>query len=181
MGKLRFERVTRDVENCPFDCGIQSINEYVKNSYYPTIVQHAYAYSIMSGNKVLGYYQILFREIELRDFPEKISDYDPGVKAEKISAVHIRYIAIDQQYQKKKIGTSTLQTIIKEVNELADVLPIRVITIDARNDLVEWYKKEGFVEMKQNTVGQEGTTMAMYFDCMKFPKEFEEYIGDVIE
>lgn len=181
MGILQFKSVTRDVESLPFDCGVDSINEYVKNSYYPTITQHAYAYSIMSGERVLGYYQVLFRDIKLDDFPAKIADYDPGVKDEKISAVHIRYIAIDEQYQGHKIGTSTLQTIIKNVKNLSELWPIRVITIDAKSDLVDWYKREGFKKMKNNTVGQEGTTEAMYFDCMRYGDELEKYIDSIYE
>ncbi len=181
MGTLQFKRVTQEVEKLPFDCGVASINEYVKNSYYPTIVQHAYAYSIISKEKILGYYQVMFREIELGDFPEDISDYNPGVKEDKISAVHIRYIAVDKNFHGHKIGTGTLQTIIKDVEELADVWPIRVITIDARLDLVEWYERQGFIKMKNNTVGQDIATVAMYFDCMKYSKELEEYLESQCE
>lgn len=181
MGTLRFKRVTRDVENCSFDCGVDSINEYVRNSYYPMLVQHAYAYSIMCGNIVMGYYQVLFREIEIEDFPEEISDYDPGLKENRISALHIRFIAIGTEYQNRRVGTSTLQIIIGAVVELASQWPVRVITIDARLDLVNWYKQMGFTEMEKNTSGQEGTTVAMYFDCMRFSEEFEEYIESVVE
>lgn len=180
MEILQFKKVTQDIETQPFDCGVESINEYVKNSYYPTIVQHAYAYSIMSHDKVLGYYQIMFREIELQDFPDDIADYDAGVKDGRISAVHIRYIAISEQYQKNKIGTSTLRAVIKNVIDLSDIWPIRVITIDARPDLVEWYQKEGFVKMQNNTIGQNGTTEAMYFDCLRYPDELEHYLEDNI-
>ena len=181
MGTLEFRRVTKNVENDSFECGINSINDYVKDSYYPTIVQHAYAYSIMSKGKILGYYMILFRDIELDDFPEEIADYNPYIKEDKISAVHIRYIAIDKKYQGHKIGTSALQTIIKAVQKLALEWPIRVITLDARIELVDWYKREGFVKLKSNTPGQNGTTEAMFFDCMNFSKELSEYLESHIE
>lgn len=46
MGNLQYRKVTREVEDTSFTCDIPSIDEYVKNSYYPTIVQHAYGYSI---------------------------------------------------------------------------------------------------------------------------------------
>lgn len=179
METLQFKKVTQEIEDCEFDCGVKSINEYVRNSYYPTITQHAYAYSIMGGGKILGYYQIMFREIELEDFPDDIAEYDPGIKDGKISAVHIRYIAIDEKYQKHKIGTGTLQSIIKDVQEFSNSWPIRVITIDARLDLVKWYESIGFVKMKTNTVGQDGTSEAMYFDCKKYTKELEEYLDDL--
>ena len=68
MGNLQYRKVTREVENTSFTCGVPSIDEYVKNSYYPTIVQQAYGYSISGRGIVLGYYMIMFREIELDDF-----------------------------------------------------------------------------------------------------------------
>lgn len=146
-----------------FSCGIPTIDGYVKNSYYPTIVQHAYGYSISGEGKILGYYMIMFREIELDDFPEEIADYDPEIKDRKVSTVHIRYIAIDEKYQHNKIGTATIQTIIKEVEILAEKWPIRVITIDAREDLVSWYERLGFRKMVNNTPGQDGVTVSMFF------------------
>lgn len=102
------------MENTSFTCGVPSIDEYVKNSYYPTIVQQAYGYSISGRGIVLGYYMIMFREIELDDFPPEIADYDPEIKDRKVSAVHIRYIAIDEKYQHNRIGTATIQAIIKK-------------------------------------------------------------------
>lgn len=177
MGKLIFKRIMQDQSNLPFDCGVESINEYVRNSYFPAITKQAYVYCIMAGTKKLGYYQVLFREIEICDFPEEISDYyDYDFKGEKISALHIRFIAIDEKYQRNKIGKSTLQTIIKDVEELSNVWPIRVVTIDARHDLVGWYEREGFVKMKKNTEGQDISTVAMYFDCMKNTEELQNYI-----
>ena len=37
MGNLQYRKVTREVEDTSFTCGIPSIDEYVKNSYYPKI------------------------------------------------------------------------------------------------------------------------------------------------
>lgn len=180
MGTLRFRKVTKDVENTTFSCGVSSIDEYVKDSYYPLITQHAYTYSIVSGDIVLGYYQVLFREIQLDDFPEEISEYSSEVKEYTISSHQSMYIAVHKRYQKHKIGTSTLKTIIKDVQELSSRWPIRVITIDARNELIQWYEEEGFVKMEVNTPGQDGTTVSMYFDCHRFAEDLEQYISDMI-
>ena len=63
---------------------------------------------------------------------------------------------------------------------MSNLWPIRVITIDARVELVDWYKKVGFVKMINNSPGQEGQTVRMYFDCMKFSGELAAYIEDWI-
>lgn len=180
MGKLQFIEVDSKVEDIIFDCGIESINNYIRESYYPHIVQNAYTYNIMYKDIILGYYQIMFREIKLEDFPEEISDYSTEINNGKLSAVHIRFIAIDEKYQKNGIGTAVLHTIIEKVRQLSIFWPIRVITIDAKLDLIGWYSKIGFNKMINNTVGQDGTTEAMYFDCMNHMNQLKEYLDSKI-
>ena len=179
MEELQFKRVTKDVEYGKFDCGVPSINEDVEHSYYSHILQHAYAYSIVGRGKTLGYFQIMFRDVEIKDFPEDISEYEPEVKDRTITAVHIRFIAVDKAYQHKGIGQSVLETIIMRVNELSEKWPIRIITIDARCDLVDWYTKCGFKPMIHNKEGQNGVTIAMYLDCIRYGEEFSEYIENM--
>lgn len=80
MGTLEFKRIMRDVKEQEFDCGVESINNMIKESYYPFITQHAYTYSIYYEKYLIGYIQILLRDIMLYSFPEDIADTDPGVK-----------------------------------------------------------------------------------------------------
>ena len=93
----------------------------------------------------------------------------------------IRYIAIDEKYQHNRIGTATIQAIIKNVELLAANWPVRVITIDARENLVMWYEKLGFRKMVYNTPGQDGVTVSMFLDCMQKKEEFTEYIDSIYE
>ena len=180
MVKLTFRKVTQDVENCGFDCGISSINEYVENSYYPAITQDAYAYSISYDKKIIGYYQIMFREVQFDDLPDELSELDPCIKPSCVSAVHLRFIAIDKKYQGHDIGTTVLKIIINDVLDLAERWPIRILTIDAERELIDWYTDLGFKNMVRNTPGQDGTTVAMYFDCMKYPDELDAYFNQII-
>lgn len=181
MAKLMFNKVTESVKETDFDCGIDSINEYIKESYFPSILQQCTTFEVKLDDKVLGYYQILFREIKMEMFPDDISDVTCEIKEDTISSVHIRFIAIDKKYQRKKIGTEIVRVIIKRVEELADFWPIRVITIDAINNLISWYEKEGFVKMKSNSEGQDGFTCAMYFDCIKNRDELTDYLERMTE
>ena len=110
MAKLDFKKVTKDtVANDDFDCGIESINEYVKDSYYPSLAQHAYTYCIIGEGKTLGYIQFLFRDVELEYFPDDISDIDTGVKENMLSAIHIRFIAIKKEISKKENWDSGIE------------------------------------------------------------------------
>ena len=175
MGTLYFKKVTQSVESHPFDCGVSSINDYVRGSYYPMVIQQAYAYSIMSGDKILGYYQMMFKDISLDKFPEHIADYSFDDSYRKVTAVHLRYIAIDKKYQGLKIGTAALEIIMDKCRRLADNWPVRVITIDANVNLLQWYKKFDFQEMPRNAESQEGVTVAMYYAFTTYDKELREY------
>lgn len=68
MGTLEFKRIMRDVKEQEFDCGVESINNMIKESYYPFITQHAYTYSIYYEKYLIGYIQILLRDIMLYSF-----------------------------------------------------------------------------------------------------------------
>lgn len=185
MAVLKFELVTKDDDiNQYCDCGVESINQIIKESYYATLAQHAYAYRISADDKILGYVQYLFRDVELDYFPPDISGIDPGIKDHSLSAVHINYLAIDKKYQNKNhkrskgIGTVVLETMIKKIEELAEEWPISMITIDARNDLVSWYEREGFHQLRKDFPGQEGYNVAMYYNCLLKQEELTAYLED---
>lgn len=175
MGKLYTEKVNKDIETSPFDCGVKSINEYVKNSYFATIAQHAAAYNIMYGGKCLGNYMVTFQEVTFKDLPEELLEYDPEVKSGTVTAVHINHLAIKEEFQGNHIGQMSLDLIIGSIFELAKKWPIVMITIKARNDLVDWYKRVGFKLMPHNTPGQQGVTTDMYMPCSIYTNELAEY------
>lgn len=70
---------------------------------------------------------------------------------------------------------------IKRIQDLGNNWPIRLITIDARENLVKWYEELEFVRMKVNSSGQDGVTVAMYYDCGKYEKELQEYLENMYE
>lgn len=181
MSKLKYKFLQEDIKKGTFDCGVSSINEFIVDSFFATLLQHGYAYQILYSNKeykdiVVGYYMITFSHVMVEECPETISDYTTRLN-DFLYCVEIKYLAIDKKYQHKRIGTSVLPTIIKSIKDYALSFPIRLITIDARNDLVNWYKKMGFIEFPQNKEGQEGVTTRMYIDCLIRKKELDEYVN----
>lgn len=182
MAQLYFELISRSSQaDKKWDCGNETINQYVYDSYFPALAQHAYAYNIYTYNKKgievsLGYIQILFRDVELDYFPSDISDIDPCIKETGLPAIHIRYLAIDKKYQHKAIGTQALNTMIKKIQELSKEWPICMITIDSRQELVKWYEKVGFRVMKKNWPGQDGYNVGMFYKCINKEEELYNYM-----
>lgn len=176
MSKLTYKFLQKEIKSGEFDCGVESINQYVVDSYLATLLQHGYAYQILYDNEiVVGYYMITFKHVIIEDCPGAISEYTSGL-SDFLYCMEIKYIAIAKEYQNRKIGTVVLPTIIKSIKDYAVMFPIRLITVDARNDLVDWYKKMGFIEFPKNPNWQEGYTTRMYIDCMIHQKELDEYL-----
>lgn len=179
MSKLTCRFLQEDVKPGMFDCGMDTINEYVVESYLATLLQHGYAYQILYGNIVVGYYMLTFNHVMIEDCPDSISEYTSGL-SNFLYCVEIKYLAIDKKYQKRGIGSSILGIIIKDIKDYALKFPIRLITIDARNDLLDWYKKFGFIEFPENPEWQKGYTTKMYLDCMINKEALEIYTSSLV-
>lgn len=180
MGTLIFKRVTQEVESTDFDCGVDSINQEIKESYYPTLTREANAFSISYEGVIIGYCAVVFNEVVYQSFPENISEYCAEWKENSITVVHIKYIAVGTQYQRRGLGTAILKTLIAKARIMACEWPIRVITMDARNELVGWYSKENFSKMCANPTQQEGVSTAMFIEFNPYNSELENYVEGCI-
>lgn len=179
MGQLKFSLLQEDVKPGEFDCGVQSINEWIHHSYLVTLLQHCYAYSVDVDGENIGYCMIMFRNVELNTMPESVSEYYDESFCEEISTVYIKYLAIKSDLQRNGLGSVVLRALITRIRSWVEFLPIRVITIDAMDNLIGWYTKEGFKLMPSNTEGQEGVTTYMYMDCLKNPQKLVDYLNEM--
>lgn len=174
MGQLQLYKLNRDVNHELFSCGVESIDDMVYRSYYTTLLQHAYAYVISAQGIALGYYMFNFKKIQLDECPEEISDYRELM--EDCISVHIKYIAINEKYQKRGIGRVVMKIIIDDVMELSNKWPVRLITLDAIPDKYKWYEKIGFKVWDKKQIDRCEYTIPMYMDCLKDAKIVEEYV-----
>lgn len=165
MGKIVIEKLDHDVPKQVFDCGNPSINRQIQESYFPTLLQYAYAYQVSISNQVVGYFMIKFRTINLEKAPSEISEYSSSL-VNDCSALHISYIAVDKKYQNHKIGTYILKTIVIQVLKMCQRLPITIITLDALKDKYEWYRERGFVAFDEKDLSTAEVTIPMYVSCI---------------
>lgn len=164
MSKLTCSLMNSEVHEGDFDCGNDTIESTICSAYYSTLLHQTYGYQICMDDKIVGYYMIYLKEINI-DVMEKIEgdEYNSGVIDYYISA-HINYIAIDKKYQQKKIGTHVLKGIISDILKKSKDIPIRLITLDALNVYHEWYKTIGFRDIPGMDAKNDITPM--YMDCM---------------
>lgn len=165
MAKIKIVKMEKEMPTGTIDCGNTSINSMIDKSYYPTILQHAYGFYIYFDEKIVGAYMLKFAKINLEECPEDISDYISDMCRDCFS-LHIKYIAVDEKYQRRGIGQTVLKYIVKSVKELCGVWPIRLITLDALKSKYDWYSALGFVAFNEKDLYDNNTTVRMYLDCL---------------
>ena len=165
MMNLKANILDREVYSGEFTCGVKKIDEFVQSSYIENITQHAMAIEVTDNETIIGYCMINFKNIFLERMPEDIADYNADL-IKYCTSAHIQYIAVDKSKQKKKYGTKIIAYVIKYILSFVEKLPIRLITLDAFKELVEWYKKIGFRIIGEEEDYSNEDTVAMYYDCL---------------
>lgn len=166
-----------DEEILEFNCANQSIEQQIRDSYFITLLKQAYGHKIIIDDKVVGYYMLYFKGVQLDDINSIMGEEFESNMADYYMAMHIRYLAIDKKFQNKGIGTVVLRGIIAEILKLSQIYPIRIITIDALGEYYEWYKKIGFRDIPG--IENNGITYPMFMDCMskEEARKLKEFCG----
>lgn len=169
-----------------FSCGEPSIDELIKKAYYETLLEKGYTYVAILNNRVIAVYQIAFITLSAEEISEDTNDHNWSGNSElRYGCLLIHYLAVEKTCQHRKIGSTILNGILKEISLLGRKWPVRFIIIDAVNDLVSWYKSFGFEPIRQMAVENAGFTTRMYYDCYHHDRaeleRYEEaYINDLI-
>lgn len=179
MAKLKISMIAEEIPIDRFDCGNQSINSLVSKSYFPTILQHAYAYSFSYDHTILGYYMLVFKQIPLDKCPEDVAEYRSDL-FDSCYSVHIEYIAVNKCFQNRGIGHNILRMVAKNVFSLCRHLPIRLITLDALKDKYSFYKNLGFTALNDSDMDNESSTIFMYQDCLLRKETVNNYIDQFV-
>ena len=174
MGKLIIEKLDHEILENTFSCGNKSIDSQIKESYFPTLLQYAYAYQVSLDNTVVGYYMIGLRSIKMDFVPEEIQEYKTSL-VNSVGALHIPYIAVSEKYQNRNIGTYVLRAIMLQVKNLCKIVPIAVMTLDALKEKYEWYKKRGFKPFDEKELVNEDSIIRMYVNCILDMEAVENY------
>ena len=81
----------------------------------------------------------------------------------KYPALKIARLAVQHDYQRKKIGSCILDEVMTIIIRLSDYVGCRILTVDAKNNpgSIHFYEKYGF---HIATTQRSGITLPMYID-----------------
>lgn len=162
MGSLTFTMLTAPADPS-FTCGVKSIDQMIRDSYFLCLLKRCYTYEVTAEEKVVAYYRIELRRFDSSEFDPPLEEYTQGLY-DDLYALHIQYIAVHKDFQRCHIGSSVLKHILRSIDHIVSCCPLRLVTLDAFGELVDWYKQYTFESLRVSRENPE--TIFMFLDLL---------------
>lgn len=162
MGSLTFTRMMKPADS-NFSCGIESIDKMVEESYFLCLMKRSYAYEVTANETVVAYYRIELRRFDNSNFDPPLCEHSLN-SYNDLYALHIQYIAVRKKYQGKHIGDAVFKHILCTVDNIKKYCPLRLVTLEAFEELMNWYEKYTFIPLTRSRDNPE--THLMFLDLI---------------
>lgn len=130
-----------------FSCGDEDLDKYLQMFARQNHKKGIGKTFIAVGDEcAVGFYTISMSSIEFTDIP---STYNKGLPKYPLPVAKIGRLAVDSQFQGKKIGTALLFDALKKINEASKVVAAYAVVVDAKNAKAKtFYESFGFANYK---------------------------------
>jgi GNAT superfamily N-acetyltransferase len=127
-----------------FDCGTPFLNDWLKQRALKNEMNGASrSYVVCDGNTVVGYYCLSTGHAFRDQVPKSLQRNMP----DPIPLVILGRLAVDGEYQGRKIGSALLQDAVLRVLNVADIAGVKAILVHAISDEAKnFYLSRGFLE-----------------------------------
>jgi len=174
LADCTFDRLD-DVPYDPFNCGDPDLNEFLLEDALPHQKQLlAVTYLIRYGADIAAYFSVLNDKIASEEFPSKSKlRVLPFTKRRYKSypAVKLGRLAVAEKYQKQDLGTQLLDYIKMWFID-RNKTGCRFITVDAYDQAVSFYERNGFIPLSGQP--EDNHTKLMYFDLKPVAEELAQ-------
>ena len=162
MNDYTIVKFTKEMQSClsqSFDCGNQALSSFLK-SYDALNDFFGKTYVMASDKSIIGYYNISTGHIQ-DDNKIRIG-----------GTVYINYLAVDTQYQKKKINNCYISDLLlfdclRRINDFRENIGFGFVTLSSTDEGYYLYKRNDFFELEDNMhIAKnhgEDTCIPMYF------------------
>jgi GNAT superfamily N-acetyltransferase len=123
------ERLTAEHDVRQFDCGKQSLNDWLKRFALANDRSDASrTYVVHSSSTVVGYYSLAAGSVLKAEAPGRISK---GLANHPIPVVLLARLAVDRTTQGAGLGSALLKDALLRVQGAADIVGIRAVLVHA--------------------------------------------------
>ena len=130
-----------------FSCGDEDLDKYLQ-IFARQNHKKGIGKTFIAVNDIcaVGFYTISMASLEFIDVP---SDYNKGIPKYPVPVAKIGRLAVNSQFQGKKIGTALLFDALKKINEASRVVAAYAVVVDAKNAKAKnFYENFGFASYK---------------------------------
>lgn len=126
-----------------FDCGISSLNRYLKQYALQNIRNgSSRTYVATYNNNVCGFYSLAYGSVEHDKAPPQVIK---GLGKYSIPIMLLARLAVDLNYQEKGLGKGLLKDALLRTLQAADIAGLRAILVHAKDNKAKcFYQKFGF-------------------------------------
>lgn len=144
MIDLRIEKLRRTHVVDAFDCGNDALNRFlIRYAFQNQQANAAQTWVALDGQRVVGYYTLVVGEIAYEGAPTRLSK---GLARHPVPIMLLARLAIDKQYQGRKLGAGLLKDAILRTLQAADIAGIRAIAVHAKHENARrFYERFDFV------------------------------------
>lgn len=148
--KLLFQKVSRNVDRDGFDCGVSSLNEYLKRYALQNLRKNVgvtvVATSDEDRRRVLGYYSVSMAQVEFGQVPEKPAK---GLPRYPVPAMRLGRLAVDATTRGMGIGAALLRDALLRAVGLSQEVGTCVMLVDAIDEKAKaFYRHYGFIPLQ---------------------------------
>jgi GNAT superfamily N-acetyltransferase len=146
---LSFEKISRDVNRKNFDCGVDSLNEYLKKYAWQNFKKNVgvtiLAFEEDKRDKILGYYTVSMAQVDFEHLPPEVSK---GLPRYPVAAMRIGRLAVDRSAQAKGVGSALLRDALRRAVTLSIEVGTCAVLVDAINEQAkDFYEYYGFMAL----------------------------------
>ena len=141
---LRTESIQRKHKVKHFDCGEQSLNDYIRRYAFRNDQNNISKTFVLADNNnhVVGYYSVCAASVEFSELPEDLSGRLPRYP---IPAALIARLAVDAAAQGNDFGARLLIDALRRIAQTSEELGIKIVIVDVLNEKARtFYERYGF-------------------------------------
>jgi predicted GNAT family N-acyltransferase len=137
------EPLNSDHEVDQFDCGVDSLNQYLKKrALADQAAEKSRTYVVVHGGRVIGYFTVSAGSVEPSDATPRAAK---GQGRQPIPAILLGRLAVDSMEQGNHLGEALLLEALKKSMGAADTIGARVVLAHALDERARaFYLKYGF-------------------------------------
>jgi len=173
LADCTFERLN-GLLNETFDCGDIDLNEFLRDDAFPHQKELlAVTCLIRYGSDIAAYFSVLNDKISSEEFPSKsklrVLPFSKR-RYKSYPAVKLGRLAVASHFQGQDLGTQLLDYIKMWFID-RNKTGCRFITVDAYEQAVSFYERNGFIPLSEQP--EDNHTKLMYFDLKPVAEQLE--------